>query len=1137
MTWIENRTFRAYRFRKRSRTVSEASEEAYLRDDIPCGSEACSTCSNGLPALSADASHYVIPDSQALDDYLEVFELPQLQNFVLLASVLQKFWQTSNIRKNARMRSLYRDVRRKCTLFDNLHFAPTSPLPSERHTDREIERAARWFYGHLDCHIPIVVLSSQSRPQQNGRANAQSASSSALEGDAILMQLLKDSGYDIDFAAFNQPTVDMNLGPELKLEGVEYMHPSDYFKRCWGNCGPVLDLFESLEAAKQVAAAQGETCDTEFQYPAHLGASALDDALSSGKVLQGTLHMSRRGPTEGVVRISHGRNAGEVLVSGRKALNRAIHGDVVAVQLLPRNQWPASSAAVIEEDVQEASAGDLDEDDAHDGLVDGDELTGTDLLSQVGANGSLQPSGEVVAIVQRSAQDLAVCLSQQDEDALLSNPDSLRSEAVLCVPMDRRLPLLRLRSRHLLPLVKQRFVVRVDTWPRNSKHPTCHFVRSLGALNDMRAETDAVLVKAGIEWQPFSESAMAELPRVADPSQWTVPDVEVCKRRDLRSADYLICSIDPPGCTDVDDALSVRELPSGEIEVGVHIADVSHFVPQGGFLDGEAAARCTTVYLVDRRLDMLPSLLSEHLCSLRARTDRLAVSVLWTLSPDLEVRDVWFGRTIIRSRYQLEYQQAQDIMDGRPPQPEHDSIAMEDRPRLQQTLQTLARVAAHLRAGRLQDGALELESAELRFETAAEGQPTEVTGKAEVPMMAVVAEMMIFANSAVARRIHQAFPSSALLRRHPPPRQDAFKEVEALCEAGGCPLDTSSNAALSRSLEAAVVASGDPAIGSLIKSLVTRAMSEAEYFSSGDARPGGGGLSHFGLALAYYTHFTSPIRRYADVVVHRQLIAALSSPDAAPPVHHSKLQQVTGTMNERHRQAKRAQRECSDLYLLFLLHSKPHVEAAILYEIQPTGALLFVPKYHMKGAVQLTDRAGRPIPLLRKGVGDDLNDPFAVAERQKLTLHHGADSVSIVDRDTGEERDRLSAMQRVWVMLGCDGSRAHGPRLRMRILHPSHPSIPAHGHQAAQVLERRVSGKTAQQQAPATQTLEKTAAAEEPALEQPASLANILNSFSNLSLGSEDIQSRAFPGNAPQIESHSGVWHLLLINFYSNGAN
>ena len=298
----------------------------------------------------------------------------------------------------------------------------------------------------------------------------------------------------------------------------------------------------------------------------------------------------------------------------------------------------------------------------------------------------------------------------------LPHPRSLQSPSHLphlsfpTTPRSLAIPQVRIQTPQVSRLSGQRFVIRVDAWEPGSRYPQGHLVRVLGRIMDLKAEAEAVLVSNNIRWQPFCEAALRELPRVPPEEvaevdtgtggpkgrivDWA-PEAEVRRRRDLRGPEYLVCSIDPIGCTDVDDALHARALGPGQpdgaaFEVGVHIADVSHFVKPGSALDGEAASRCTSVYLSDRRLDMLPGVLSGNLCSLLSNVDRLAASVVWRLDRDLEPVAVWFGRTIIRSRYKLHYQQAQDVLDGSlepTPAPGTDTVPREELPRLRESLE------------------------------------------------------------------------------------------------------------------------------------------------------------------------------------------------------------------------------------------------------------------------------------------------------------------------------------------------------------------------------------------------------------------------------------------------------------------
>ena len=592
----------------------------------------------------------------------------------------------------------------------------------------------------------------------------------------------------------------------------------------------------------------------------------------------------------------------------------------------------------------------------------------------------LVPTGEVVGVLRARGADHVAIISEADATELSSNPTRSASfGSVLAIPSDRRAPKLRLRTRRAREYVGQRLLVRVDGWRATSRHPDARVLRVLGHAGDADAETAALLARFDIPDAPFTPAALANLP--PEGVGWTVSADEVARRRDMRGARTM--SIDPPGCVDVDDAVSVSALPDGAgWEVGVHIADVSSFVREGTALDLEARERGTTVYLVDRRLDMLPALLSENLASLLAGRDRLATSCVWRVAPDMtSLAPPWFGKTVIRSNHQLHYYQAQAIADGAPPPSREDVLPPKETARVAEDLAVVSAFAAARHDARTRAGAVELASAELRFETTSDGAPSEVLTKGEVPMMRVVAELMIAANAAVAARVRDAFPSSALLRRHAPPRTDGFELLAGLCDAEGVRLDASSGETLSRSLDEASRLARDPAAAELFRGTATRAMSEAQYVSAGEPPPpDGGGHAHYGLALEHYTHFTSPIRRYADVVVHRQLHAALEreeketsegdgngsggkateapgkrqtprnltrtdspsvSAAARVSLSHASVAPIAAALNERTRASKRAQQRCAELYLLALLRERPTVEPALVHDVRDDGALVF----------------------------------------------------------------------------------------------------------------------------------------------------------------------------------------------------
>ena len=328
------------------------------------------------------------------------------------------------------------------------------------------------------------------------------------------------------------------------------------------------------------------------------------------------------------------------------------------------------------------------------------------------------------------------------------------------------------------------------------------------------------------------------------------------RRRDLRGID--VVSVDPPGCKDIDDALHCIRLENGNIQAGVHIADVTYFVRPDTAIDKEAAHRCTTVYLVNRRTDMLPKLLTENLCSLRSNVDRLAFSVIWEFSPDGQtLLKTDFTKSIICSRQAFTYEQAQNLI----------SSPSDSSNKIQSSLVLLNFMAKILKSKRIAAGALSLASTQLKFTLDTETHnPTDVSIYSLFETNSMVEEFMLLANCSVAEKISSFFPSNSILRHHSPPKPKHIKQLSKLMDQLGYQLDYSTSKTLADSLDR-IQRVDSPFFNTLIRVLTTRCMNEAHYFCTADVDYSN--FFHYGLAVPLYTHFTSPIRRYADVLVHR----------------------------------------------------------------------------------------------------------------------------------------------------------------------------------------------------------------------------------------------------------------------------
>ncbi|RNA39969.1 Exosome complex exonuclease RRP44, partial [Brachionus plicatilis] len=465
------------------------------------------------------------------------------------------------------------------------------------------------------------------------------------------------------------------------------------------------------------------------------------------------------------------------------------------------------------------------------------------------------PSGRVVGIIKRNWRPYCGMLQVSD----LS--DAVRH---MFIPSEKRIPKIRIETRQSDQLKDQRIVVSIDCWPRDSRYPLGHFVRSLGPIGDKETENQVLLLEHDVPNYPFPQSVLDCLPSLP----WTIPQEEKAKRLDLTHLN--ICSVDPPGCTDIDDALHCIVLPNGNYQCGVHIADVTHFIRPGTSIDAEARRRSTTVYLVDQRIDMVPELLSSNLCSLRDDGPRYAFSVLWEIQPsDAQIVKTEFHKTIILSRASLTYAQAQMKID--------DSTASDE---LTQGLRRLNGIAKILKTGRIRNGALSLASNEIRFNLDSETHdPIDVISKELMETNSMVEEFMLLANVTVAKKIYEVFPQCACLRRHPAPPVSNFDPLVKAAESKNIKIEVESGKQLADSLDKAVDRN-NLFFNTMLRMLTTRCMMQALYFCSGLFPQSE--FEHYGLAAPIYTHFTSPIRRYADILVHRLLAAAINADTTYP---------------------------------------------------------------------------------------------------------------------------------------------------------------------------------------------------------------------------------------------------------------
>lgn len=713
--------------------------------------------------------------------------------------------------------------------------------------------------------------------------------------------------------------------------------------------------------------------------------SEVTAGIKAGRYHQGTLRVNRFNSFEGWV---GSESAGQdILISGRVDMNRAMEGDVVAVELLPEEQWRGPSNKLPTAKAGGAEAGGEEEaaeeapDGAHIAQVDPGEHYGEDALAAGG--GDKRPTGKVVGIIKRNWRTRGYCGSLQPLKA--SGGSANHTQSVLFCPVERRFPYIRIQTRQAATLADKRIVVAIDSWEADSLYPSGHYVRTLGAIGDKETETEVLLIENDINTNPFTPAVHACVP----PLPWSVTEADLADsaRADLRH--LAVCSVDPPGCKDIDDALHVRRLPNGNFELGVHIADVTNFVHPDTAMDEEASVRATTVYLVQRRIDMLPKPLTEDICSLRADVERLAFSVIWEVTPDAEVVSSQFTKSVIRSRAALTYAEAQSRID--------DERLTDE---LSANLRTMNQLAKILRKKRADRGALQLASPEVKFEIDTETHDPLDVGMYQVrEANQMVEEMMLLANCTVAEFTLRHFPACALLRRHPVPPPRQFEPLLRAAAAVGASIDPSTSKSLAESLDGCVRAD-DPYFNKLIRIMATRCMTQAVYLSSGEASVPE--YHHYGLAAPLYTHFTSPIRRYADVIVHRVLMAALGLRPLPESLRDRELMHgVVGNLNLRHRNAQMAGRASVELHTLIFFRSRQVVADARVTKVRANGLIVFVPKYGIEGPVYLEDSAAA---AAADGAGS--SDGGGAGGRRKGGAAATADSNFVYDEEKQTVRSK-----------------------------------------------------------------------------------------------------------------------------------
>ncbi|KAK4050966.1 Translational repressor [Microbotryomycetes sp. JL201] len=717
----------------------------------------------------------------------------------------------------------------------------------------------------------------------------------------------------------------------------------------------------------------------------YLPQASIPPLLAAGKLVVGVLRVNKRNRSDAYVATDVLDS--DIYICGSKDRNRALEGDVVAVELLPVDDvWGTKKDKEEKKRKKEESTSydpratrDLRKQDKKKDDV---EVEGQGLLlfddEEVNDEQKPQYAGHVVAVVERAPGQMfsgmlgvlrpSSAATQQKQDAERREregndgrrDDNGRSQPppkiIWFRPTDKRVPLIAIPTEQAPAdfiddaekYANRLFVASIKRWPITSLHPFGTLVEELGVIGDIETETNALLKDCNFTAEDFSEAVTKCLP----PIPWSIPEREYNEsvRRDMRSR--RVFTIDPETAKDLDDALHIVRNEDGTFEVGVHIADVSYFVKQNTALDREARKRATTVYLVQRAVPMLPHVLSETLCSLNTGSDKLTFSVIFTMTHEGKIVSTWFGRTIINSCAKLAYSDAQEVIEGRP-LPAHRVEDASLRSEIERDILALNSIARHLRKRRFDGGALRIDNVKVSFKLDENGLPEDCDSYERKEANELIEEFMLLANMSVAGKIAAGLPDQALLRRHESPIERRFEAFLGRMSRLGLDLDGSSAGALMKSIQQVQ----DETARQTLQHLCTKSMLRAKYFCTGmlDISKYG----HYALNVPLYTHFTSPIRRYADVMVHRQLEAVLAGPaDSKFTLDTEAVSKVAQQCNIKKDAARMAQEQSAHLFLCVLISTLTTKYGPVIRPAKVIGVLdqafdVMVPEFGIEKRVHV----------------------------------------------------------------------------------------------------------------------------------------------------------------------------------------
>lgn len=504
-------------------------------------------------------------------------------------------------------------------------------------------------------------------------------------------------------------------------------------------------------------------------------------------------------------------------------------------------------------------------------------------------------------------------------------------------------------------------VAEITDWPAEAKNPIGRIKQVLGAQGENDTEMNAILAEYG-----FPLSFTAEVEREAEAIPDVITSEEIAKRRDFR--DVTTFTIDPFDAKDFDDALSFKKLDNGNYEVGVHIADVSHFIKPDSALDKEAEDRGTSVYLVDRVIPMLPERLSNGLCSLRPKEDKLCFAAVFELNEEAHVVNEWFGKTVIHSDRRFAYEEVQEVIETKTGDFEPE-------------IAKLNALAYKLRERKFKNGAIAFETTEVKFKLDETGKPIGVYVKERKDAHKLIEDFMLLANRKVAEYVSKLGKGkhryTFVYRVHDTPKPEALANFAHFAARFGYKISTKSDKETAKSLNFLMEDVEGKKEQNVLTQLAIRSMAKAIYTTKSS--------SHYGLAFDHYTHFTSPIRRYPDVMVHRLLMHYLEGGQSANAEHYEKLCQHSSQMEKKASDAERASVKYKQAE--FLKDQVGEVYAGVISGVTEWGMYVEIIENKCEGMIRLREIADDFYTL------DEKN--YAIIGQRKKKVYQLGDEVKI----------------------------------------------------------------------------------------------------------------------------------------------